>query len=144
MPSSLFQPPVERLTVLYDRDCGLCHWTAGQLRALDRAGKLELIPLQHAAAHPERGELTRAAAQCRLADRIHVVRDDGRIRAGGGALLEILDALPGGPLLRPWARLPGVEPTVDAIYRLIAGHRQLVSRLLRRSGRTATVCDLGH
>jgi predicted DCC family thiol-disulfide oxidoreductase YuxK len=144
MLPSLFEPVVQRLTVLYDDDCGLCRWTADRLRAMDRRRRLELIPLQHAGRHAERPELARLAAGGTLTEQIHVVRDDGRIRAGGAAMLEILDALPGGRILRPWTRLPGVARIVEAVYRRIARNRAVVSRLLYRSGRVTAVCDLPH
>ncbi len=70
-----------------------------------------------------------------------MVRDDGRVRQGGGAMLEILDALPGGWLLRPWAQMPGVEHVVDAGYRALARRRSTLGRLLAgRAG--APVCDV--
>lgn len=140
--SKLTQPVVERLTVLYDADCGFCTWSVAQLRGLDRNGRLEYVPLQHAAAHPERPELAELAATRDLRDVIHVVRPDGGVRAGGGAMLEILDALPGGWLLRPWAVLPGLEYVVDIGYRWVARRRNLFSALLERAGRGVPACDL--
>lgn len=145
MAASLFRPQVERLTVLYDADCAFCTWTVGQLRSLDRAGRLEMLPLQHVADHPDRPEIADAAARRDLRRSIHVVRDDGGVREGGGAMLEILDALPGGWLLRPWAALPGVERVVDTAYRALARRRSSLGRLLaRRTG--APACDVapGH
>lgn len=141
MAASLFRPQVERLTVLYDADCAFCTWTVGQLRSLDRDGRLEMVPLQHVADHVERPDITHVAANRDLKRSIHVVRDDGRVRQGGGAMLEILDALPGGWLLRPWAQLPGVEHVVDAGYRALARRRSTLGRLL--AGRAGTpVCDV--
>ena len=128
--------------MLYDADCGFCRWSVEQLRGLDRARRLEPVPLQHAAAHPERPDLARVAAAYDLREQIHVVRPDGAVRAGGGAMLEILDALPGGRLLRPWTRLPGVEAIVDVGYRAVARRRQLFGELLARSGRRAPACAL--
>jgi hypothetical protein len=72
-----------------------------------------------------------------------VRRPDGGVRAGGGALLEILDALPGGWLLRPWARLPGAEAVVDAAYRWVARRRRLFGALLaRQRGDRGPACAL--
>jgi hypothetical protein len=82
------------------------------------------------------------AAEYALDEQIHVVRPDGVVRAGGGALLEILDALPGGPLLRPWALLPGVERVIEAGYHAVAERRDLLGQLLARSGRQVAVCAL--
>jgi predicted DCC family thiol-disulfide oxidoreductase YuxK len=128
--------------VLYDADCGFCRWSVEQLRALDRHRRLEPVPLQHAASHAERPELARLAAQRDLSAQIHVLRADGGVRAGGGAMLEILDALPGGWLLRPWRRLPGVERVVDAGYRWVARRRGLFGELLARGGAQVPACAL--
>lgn len=141
-PSQLTRPPVERLTVLYDADCSFCTWAVAQLRGLDRAGRIEHFPLQHAGVHPERPELRELAGRHDLHAALHAVRPDGEVRVGGGALLEILDALPGGWLLRPWALAPGVERLVDAGYRWVAARRHLFSALLDRSGRGRPACDL--
>jgi predicted DCC family thiol-disulfide oxidoreductase YuxK len=142
VPRTLLEPPVERLTVLYDDDCGFCRWSAGQLRALDRHRRLELVPLQHATDHPDRPDLARLARSHDLAGAIHVLRPDGETRAGGGAMLEIIDALPGGWLLRPWALLPGIEAVVDFGYRLVADRRSHVSAWLGRTGTEVLACDL--
>jgi len=128
--------------VLYDEDCGFCRWSAAQLRALDRRRRLELVPLQHAAAHPARPELAALAGARDLRAQIHVLRHDGSVRAGGGAMLEILDALPGGWLLRPWQLLPGVEAIVDAGYRWVAARRDTFGRLLAGSGAERPTCTL--
>lgn len=142
MPRTLLEPPVERLTVLYDDDCGFCRWSVRQLRPMDRHARFEFIPLQHATDHSERPQLAELARTRDLAASIHVVRPDGAVRAGGGAMLEILDALPGGWLLRPWALLPGVEPIIDFGYRLVADRRNQVSALLGRAGSPVPACDL--
>jgi predicted DCC family thiol-disulfide oxidoreductase YuxK len=128
--------------VLYNADCGFCSWSVDQLRRMDRRGRLEYVPLQHAPAHPERPELAALAATRDLHEVIHVIRPDGGVRAGGGAMLEILDALPGGWLLRPWALAPGVERVVDLGYRSVARRRGLFSAALNRRGANVAACDL--
>ena len=128
--------------MLFDADCGFCTWSVAQLRGMDRARRLEYVPLQHAPEHPERPELAQLAAQRDLSEVIHVVGPSGGVRAGGGAMLEILDALPGGWLLRPWALLPGVERLVDVGYRAVARRRGHFSRILARVGSGVPACDL--
>jgi predicted DCC family thiol-disulfide oxidoreductase YuxK len=142
VPRTLLEPPVERLTVLYDDDCGFCRWSVGQLRPLDRHRRFEFVPLQHATDHPDRPELAELARTRDLSAVIHVVRPDGAARGGGGAMLEILDALPGGWLLRPWALLPGVERVVDFGYRLVADRRNQIGELLDKAGSPVPACDL--
>ncbi len=94
-----------RLTILYDADCGICGLTARTLRRWDRAGRFETLPLQ-AAARSQEPRLAAAAVGHALADELHVVDLDGRVAAGGDAVLAIVDRLPGGVVLRPWAALP--------------------------------------
>jgi predicted DCC family thiol-disulfide oxidoreductase YuxK len=142
MPRALFEPQVERLTVLYDNDCGFCRWSVMQLRPLDRDRRLEFVPLQHAEEHLERPELATLARTENLRDAIHVVRPDGRVRSAGGAMFEILDALPGGWLLRPWALLPGIESLADVGYRFVADRRDMWVSLLNRTGAGVPACDI--
>src|SRR5439155_7214363 len=118
--------PLRPLTVLYDRDCAFCAWTVRQLRLLDRTHRLEFIPIQEAARRPERPELAALAAQRPLAEMLHVLLPDGRVEAGGRALLEILFVLPGGVLFRLWSLIPGLAHALDAGYRWVAGHRSLL------------------
>jgi predicted DCC family thiol-disulfide oxidoreductase YuxK len=138
----LLEPRTERLTVLYDGDCGFCRLSVDVLADLDLEDRLEMVPLQHAADHPERPELARIARDHPLAQTIHVRRADGRISAGGGAVLEILDALPLGWLFRPWRLLPGLPSLLDAGYQLVADNRGPISELITRFGRPLAPCDL--
>ncbi len=133
MPLSLFARPARQVTVLYDGDCGFCVWTVCQLTSLDRHRRLDFVPLQHAADHADRPDIAQLARTRDLSRSIHVMRADGLGDNGGGAMLEILDVLPGGWLLRPWRRLPGARPIVDAAYRFVANRRALASRLLRHT-----------
>ena len=127
--------------MLYDDDCGFCVWTVRQLTSLDRHRRLEFVPLQHAAGHADRPDIAALARSRDLARSLHVVRADGVVADGGGAMLQILDVLPGGWLLRPWTSLPGVRPVVDAAYLFVAGRRALASRLLRHATQSQR-CDL--
>jgi predicted DCC family thiol-disulfide oxidoreductase YuxK len=129
--SSLFDPPAARLTVLFDLKCSFCRWTVRQLRPLDRHQRLDFISLQRARKGRNRPDLREVARHYPLRREIHVVRPDGSVRAGGDAMLEILDVLPGGWLLRPWTAIPGVGVAVRAVYRLIADHRALLAKLMR-------------
>lgn len=117
--------------MLYDGECGFCGWTVRQLRLLDLRGRFEFIPLQAAALRTDRPELALLAAERPLAEMLHVVLPDGRVEAGGRAFMEILLALPGGSLFRPWPLIPGLQAVIDAGYRWAAAHRPLLSRALR-------------
>ncbi|MFI5258699.1 MAG: thiol-disulfide oxidoreductase DCC family protein [Candidatus Limnocylindrales bacterium] len=117
------EPGTGSLTVIYDGDCGVCRETVRRLRRWDRVGRFEFMPLQ-AAASSGRPRLTELAAQGHLGDAVHVVDEStGHVVSGGHAALAIIDALPGGWLLRPWASLPPTAAAADVVYRVAARHR---------------------
>jgi predicted DCC family thiol-disulfide oxidoreductase YuxK len=118
-----------RLTVLYDRDCGICGLTARTLRRWDRDGRFVLVPLQ-AAAGSRDPRLVGVAAVYALEDQLHVVDEAGHVAAGGDAALAIVDALPGGWLLRPWAAIAPLRRVVSLAYGWVAGHRRQVGAWL--------------
>jgi len=115
--------------VLYDRDCGICGLTARTLRRWDRDGRFDIVPLQ-AATRSDDPRLAAVARSYLLADELHVVDPAGRVAAGGDAALAIVDALPGGWLLRPWAALATFRALVDVGYQWVASHRTAIGRWL--------------
>jgi len=117
------------LTVLYDADCGVCRETARQLRRWDHEGRLEFMPLALAASCG-RPLFEQLAAAGHLGEAMHVVDEaTGRVVSGGHAALAILDALPGGWLLRPWAAFPPAAAAADVVYRVASRHRDRVAWL---------------
>ena len=115
------------LTVIYDDACGVCRQTARRLRRWDRDGHFEFMPLRSAPTCG-RPQIERLAAQGHLGDAVHVVDEaNGRVVSGGHAALAILDALPGGWLLRPWASLPPTAAAAEVVYRVAARHRDRLS-----------------
>jgi predicted DCC family thiol-disulfide oxidoreductase YuxK len=126
------------LTVLYDRDCGLCQATVRQLRRWDRRGRFSIVPLQSA---PDSSDpaVRAAAAQWPLESAVHVVAADGRVLAGGDAALAIIHELPGGGLLDPWREVAPFRWVIGAGYDAIAGHRHEIGRALRLEG---PACDV--
>lgn len=111
------------LTVFYDAECGVCRLTSLALARLDWRRRLRFVPLQaYTEAEPTRADLTRE---------LHVRDATARWSRGGGAAIRIAREL---PLLVPLAllgSLPGVRGIVDAAYRLVAGNRHHIGRLLR-------------
>jgi predicted DCC family thiol-disulfide oxidoreductase YuxK len=117
----------EPLIVLYDRDCGFCAWTAAWLRRADRDGRLRLVPLQDAPHVPSLAPIARTFdLRCAL----HAVNVRGVVHAGGDAMLEILERLPGGRLIAAWRRLPGTAWLADRAYALAAARRDDLGRLV--------------
>jgi predicted DCC family thiol-disulfide oxidoreductase YuxK len=118
------------LTVLYDGGCGVCSETVRHLRRWDHDGRMEFLPLAMAATSG-RPILERLATEGHLADAIHVVNEStGQVVTGGHAALALLDALPGGWLLRPWAALPPTALAADAVYRVASRHRDCLAWLM--------------
>ncbi len=118
------------LTVLYDGGCGICSETVRHLRRWDHDGRMEFLPLAMAATSG-RPILERLATEGHLADAIHVVNEStGQVVTGGHAALALLDALPGGWLLRPWAALPPTALAADAVYRVASRHRDCLAWLM--------------
>jgi len=113
----------DRLTVLYDADCGICTHTARLLVRLDSRRQLNLVPLQSA-------NLPGQPSFDALSDALHAVDTRGRWTVGAAATLEIARRL---RMLRPLtslARLPFAMAALDVGYRTVADHRQQLSRVL--------------
>ena len=122
--------PVGAMTVLYDDDCGVCRETVRLLGRWDHEDRFEFMPLRLAATCG-RPLLERLAAEGNLGDDVHVVDETaGRVVSGGHAALAILDALPGGWLLRPWAALPPTAAAADVVYRVAVRHRDRLAWLV--------------
>jgi predicted DCC family thiol-disulfide oxidoreductase YuxK len=117
------------LTVIYDADCGVCRETVRHLRRWDREDRFVFVSLQ-AAPGCGRPRVEALAAEGHLAEAVHVIDEStGRVVSGGHAALAIIDALPGGWLLRPWAALPPTAAAADIVYRVAARHRDRVAWL---------------
>jgi predicted DCC family thiol-disulfide oxidoreductase YuxK len=116
--------PDRPLVVLYDGDCAFCSASVRSLRRWDRDRHIDLISLQAAPASPD--PIVRTVAETYpLRSALHVIdRRTGDVSAGGRAVLAIVDVLPGGPLLRPWATLPPTAAVADLVYSVVSDRRQ--------------------
>jgi predicted DCC family thiol-disulfide oxidoreductase YuxK len=120
------------VTVLYDRDCGLCRWSVAKLLAWDRRRRLRAVAIQD----PEgQALLADLPPEERLAS-AHAIDGGGRRHTGGAAAPPILRELPGG---RPLAALLAAFPdATERVYRWVADHRTAVGKLIpERSKRRA-------
>jgi predicted DCC family thiol-disulfide oxidoreductase YuxK len=115
----------DRLTVLYDADCGVCRLTVRALRKLDWRRRLAFMPLQRFVATAP-GDPTRR----RLLWALHVRDGRGRWYRAGDAMLRIASELPVLVPLSIVGRLPGMSGPVEVGYRLVAGNRHVISRAL--------------
>lgn len=125
---------MERTTVLYDGDCGLCRWSADRLRRRDRHGRLRFVALQA----PEARDLLPGLSDHARFASWHVLDRAGDVRSAGAAVPVVLRLLPGGrPLAAVAARFPRAT---ERAYRVIADRRDLLGRLL---GPEACAADPG-
>jgi predicted DCC family thiol-disulfide oxidoreductase YuxK len=110
--------------VLYDGDCGFCRWMVAWALERDRYRVMEVAPIQS----PTGERLLAGLEPAERLRTVHVVRDDGRRTSGGAAAREVLEVT-----ARPLARLAAFSPrATDLVYRLVAGQRSRLSRLVPR------------
>jgi predicted DCC family thiol-disulfide oxidoreductase YuxK len=123
---------MDEAVVLYDRECGVCTWSAGRLRAWDGPrGRLRFVPLQS----PEADELLAGMDRDRRFASWHVAAG-GEVVSAGAAAVPVLRRLPGGrPLAWLVERLP---MTTELVYRTITARREQLGELL---GREACAVD---
>lgn len=120
----LYTGPVKTL-LLYDGDCGFCTWSAQQAKRFDRAGRLDIMPLQAPGVLARYGISPTAAGLS-----LHVVTPDGRVHNGGASIRMALRALPWlWPAYYLWF-IPGVPWLMDRLYYLMARHRHRLGRWL--------------
>ena len=112
-----------RLTVLYDADCGVCSHTARMLFRADKRNRLTLVSIQSA-------HLPDMPARETLMEALHARDDDGRWFKGAAASVEIARRISIAWPLTVYAKLPLAMPMLDFMYRTFAQNRHAISRLL--------------
>lgn len=117
----------KRPTLIYDGECGICRDAVRVLQRWDRAGALDYVPFQDAAAVARF-----AVALPALAAAMHLVLPDGRVFAGADAAPELARLLPGKGWLAPLYRVPGVRPVARRVYAWIAARRKCAVRGVAR------------
>jgi len=117
---------VDRPTLIYDGECGLCQETVALLSRWDPAGRVTLIPFQDQARVWTFGIPTPA-----LAAAMHLLLPDGRVLTGADAAPELLRLLPGKRWLAAVFALPGVMPVARRVYAWIARRRHCLVRPVR-------------
>ncbi len=110
-----------QLTVWHDGGCPLCRKEIAFIRSLDRSGAVKFIDAadENAACPIDR--------QVLLA-RFHAL-EDGKMLSGAAAFAAMWRAV---PMLRPlglMARLPGVVPVLEALYRMFLRLRPRLQKL---------------
>jgi predicted DCC family thiol-disulfide oxidoreductase YuxK len=118
--------PGRRHLILWDGECGFCRDSIDWVMAHDRRGVLAELPYQDVPDPPMTPELREACGRA-----VHVITADGRLLRAGQASLFVLEQL-GWRRLAAIARVPPLLWLVEAAYRVVASHRPLMSRLVRR------------
>jgi predicted DCC family thiol-disulfide oxidoreductase YuxK len=116
--------PSSRPVLIYDVDCGFCRWAVALILDWDRGRRLDLMTLQDPRAA---GLLASVPAEERMRSS-HLVMPDGTVHSGGASVEPLARLLPAGTPAALVARAaPGL---MDAGYRLVAGNRMRVSKLV--------------
>jgi len=118
--------PNEPAWILWDGQCAFCGRWIEWVRLHDRNGRFRAVPFQEAPSPPMTSELYE---RCRRA--VQVLANDGAIISGGAAVAFILEQV-GHPRLGQFLSWRPIAPLTEWGYRLVAGNRGLLSRLLPR------------
>jgi predicted DCC family thiol-disulfide oxidoreductase YuxK len=112
-------PAPGRHVILFDGVCDLCNTGAAWIRERDRDGRFEFLPYQSDEARRRYPELDPQA----LAEAMHVVAPDGRVRAGVDAAPWIFGNLPGWKWVARMLEFPPLRALARPVYGFIAARR---------------------
>ena len=115
----------DRHVILFDGVCDLCNSGVAWIRARDRGGAFEFLPLQS----PEVPRRWPALDPAALAGSMHVVAPDGRVRAGIDAAPWIFARLPGWRWLAALLAVPLVRGVAKPVYSFVAARRRSIPSL---------------
>jgi predicted DCC family thiol-disulfide oxidoreductase YuxK len=113
-----------RPVIVYDGECARCRRWIERTAALDRAGRLQTLPLQSADAAHVTGRTPEQLLQA-----VHLVHPDGGVVHGAAAVRDVLRYLRGGKLVAWLFTLPGVSWMATRTYAWVA--RRRVTRAVR-------------
>jgi predicted DCC family thiol-disulfide oxidoreductase YuxK len=128
MPSISPEParPGQGLTVLYDGACPLCSREIDWYRRSIASAPICWLDV----AHCEDAALPRGIDRAAALRRFHVLEADGRPATGAAAFLRLWSAYPRLARYVHLARLPGVLPFLERVYRLFLRLRPMLARNL--------------
>src|SRR5689334_23171103 len=108
------------LTVLFDRDCGVCTATARAVGRLDAGSRLEFVPAQTA-------RIDGAPPRAQLLERLYATTP---WYSGAEAAVEIARRVPPLRIVSVTARVPGAMVVYELGYRMLAANRHRISAAL--------------
>ncbi|HSD67705.1 MAG TPA: lipase maturation factor family protein [Vicinamibacteria bacterium] len=114
---------MDRPCLVWDGDCGFCRRSVERLR-LSLGERVAFEPYQ--TAHPRFPEIPVAAFRAA----VHLVEPDGRVSRGAEAVFRALAYGDSRLPLAAYRQLPGFAAASEWVYRLVADHRPLFSRLV--------------
>lgn len=132
MPSTTTIQPGQTW-LFYDGDCGFCRSCVAWLQAKDTHGRLRAVPYQDAPDPPLIPPL-----RARAKHSVLTIEPNDEVRIGGRAVLGALTEVGWMTPLVKIASLPPLIWLVEIGYRIVAGNRSRISRVLARRGRCAT------
>jgi predicted DCC family thiol-disulfide oxidoreductase YuxK len=110
---------LSRPVLLFDGQCGFCRQWVARLRRWDRRGAIQTLPGADRDTVPGLPPISDSS----LDRAMQFVTPDGRVYPGAQALPALLPYLPGGRLLAPVFKIPGVQPAADRLYAWISARR---------------------
>jgi predicted DCC family thiol-disulfide oxidoreductase YuxK len=122
-------PATADWTVIYDGDCGLCKTLLALLLAADTHRRLRPLALHTSEADRLLADLTPAQRDASW----HLVDPTGHRESAGAASPPLLRLLPGGAA--PAALLSIAPSATERAYRLVAGNRSVLGRLIPRAAK---------
>ena len=114
--------------LIWDGGCNFCANAIAWFERHDRERKFIIVPYDACPSPPMTPALRREAEQA-----IQVVARDGRRFSGGRAVLFVLAEVGWRRRLMQFAMKPPLVWVVDRGYRVVANHRELLSRYFFRS-----------
>lgn len=118
---------MDRPVLIFDGACGFCRRSVGRARRIT-GDRIEYLAQQDAACARRFPQLEGE----RLAESVHLVECDGRVSRGARAMFRAVAVNPRWSwLLRRYERWVWFARSSEAIYRWVARHRTLMSRVTR-------------
>ncbi|UVI28098.1 thiol-disulfide oxidoreductase DCC family protein [Paenibacillus spongiae] len=115
---------MEKIYVLYDRQCKLCLASVKRLKELHTSAELRFVSVQSyldgtGEEIPDFGSVDRE----KLLAKLHVVDEAGRAYAGADGVVRIIRTARGLSWLAVLYKIPGMSRLADALYRYVANRR---------------------
>ena len=117
--------PPGRPLLLFDGDCGFCHFWVARWQATTR-GRVDFAPAQQEASRFP--QVTEEAWK----RSVQLVTPEGAVYGGAEAVFRMLACAPERRwMLAVYRHLPGARPVSEAAYRIVDDHRGFFSKLTR-------------